>query len=163
MYSWHDWKFIFYCFSSRSHTYSDSISVVQRFPNCGAHPPGGAVGPLVGELFVWGTFILNEIWAQDKIIIYFCNNFAWLKYFYHLIPVLAPNYKQHIFSPAKFRKVSSFISWSLCHIYLFEFIQVEGSVKFMKHFNECTSYKNLGTSGVVTGRSRVTSVYSDWK
>jgi hypothetical protein len=31
---------------------------------------GGTVGPLVGaKLFIQGTFILNEIWAQDKIYI----------------------------------------------------------------------------------------------
>jgi hypothetical protein len=29
-------------------------------------------------------------------------NFAWLKYFiYQLVTILAPNYKQHILSPAK--------------------------------------------------------------
>jgi len=59
-------------------------------------------------LKLWGQvvcmrdiFILNEIWAQDKI--YFGKHFAWLKYFtYHLllVPVLAPNYKQHILLPA---------------------------------------------------------------
>jgi hypothetical protein len=27
-----------------------------------------------------------------------------------------------------------FISWTLCQICLFEFIQAEGGVKFMKHF-----------------------------
>jgi hypothetical protein len=33
--------------------------------------------------------------------------FAWLKYFtYHPVPVLAPNYKQHILSPAKVRNAS---------------------------------------------------------
>jgi hypothetical protein len=30
--------------------------------------PVDAVGPLGGgDLFVWGTFILNEIWTKDKI------------------------------------------------------------------------------------------------
>jgi hypothetical protein len=34
--------------------------------------------------------------------IYFGRHFAWFKYFiYQLVPVLAPNYKQHILSPAK--------------------------------------------------------------
>jgi hypothetical protein len=46
--------------------------------------------------------ILNEIWVQGKIPTYFDSHFAWLKYFtYRLRPVLAPNYKQHILSPAK--------------------------------------------------------------
>jgi hypothetical protein len=37
---------------------------------------------------------------------YFARNFAWLKYFAHqLVPVLTPNYKQHILSPAKVRKL----------------------------------------------------------
>jgi hypothetical protein len=41
-----------------------------------------------------------------KTNIYFGRQFAWLKYFtYHLLPVLAPNYKQHILSPAEVRKV----------------------------------------------------------
>jgi hypothetical protein len=40
-------------------------------------------------------FISNQIWAQDKIYIFTC----------HLVPVLAPNYKQHILSAAKVRKV----------------------------------------------------------
>jgi hypothetical protein len=45
-------------------------------------------------------FIFNEIWARDKI--YFGRHFAGLKYFtHHLVPALAPNYKQHIFSPLK--------------------------------------------------------------
>jgi hypothetical protein len=48
--------------------------------------------------------------------------FAWLKYFtYQLVPVLAPNYKQHILL---------FISWTLWKIGLFEFIRVEGGVIF---------------------------------
>jgi hypothetical protein len=37
---------------------------------------------------------------------YFDSHFAWLQYFtYRLVPVLAPNYKQNILSPAKIRKV----------------------------------------------------------
>jgi hypothetical protein len=30
----------------------------------------GAIGSLGGREFVWWTFILNEIWAQDKIYIF---------------------------------------------------------------------------------------------
>jgi hypothetical protein len=48
-------------------------------------------------------FVLNKIWTQGKKI---DKHLACLKYFtYHLVPVLAPNYKQHIFSPAKFGNV----------------------------------------------------------
>jgi hypothetical protein len=47
-------------------------------------------------------FILNEIWVQGKI--HYDRHFAWLKYFTNrLVPVLAPNYKQHILSPAEVR------------------------------------------------------------
>jgi hypothetical protein len=49
-------------------------------------------------------FVFNEIWAQGKIC--FDRLFACLKYFTHrLVPVLAPNYKQHILSPDKIREV----------------------------------------------------------
>jgi hypothetical protein len=39
-----------------------------------------------------------------------------------------------------------FISLNLCQICLFEFIRVEGGVKFIKHFMGAESYKSLGTS-----------------
>jgi hypothetical protein len=42
--------------------------------------------------------------AMEKI--YFDRHFAWLKYItYRLVPVLAPNIKQHILSPAEVIKV----------------------------------------------------------
>jgi hypothetical protein len=66
-----------------------------------------------GELIVRGTFILNEIRVQGKI--HFDWHFTWLKYFtYRLVAVLAPNYKPHILSPAKVRKVY----YSLAEIYV---------------------------------------------
>jgi hypothetical protein len=44
--------------------------------------------------------------GASKKNIYFDRHFAWLTYFtYDLVPVLAPNYNQHILSPAKLRKV----------------------------------------------------------
>jgi hypothetical protein len=56
--------------------------------------------------------ILNKIWVQGKIYILIGT---WLKYFtYHLVPVLAPNYRQHILSPAELRKVS----YSLAELYV---------------------------------------------
>jgi hypothetical protein len=82
------------------------ICLFQKFSNCGAPPHRGA--PLVlwgrSKLIVWETFILNEIWTQDKNINLY-RHFALLKYFTSLlVPVLAPNYKQHILSPVKVRK-----------------------------------------------------------
>jgi hypothetical protein len=57
----------------------------------------------------------------------FKRHFAWLKYFtYHLVPVLAPNCKQHILSPAEVRKVR----YSLVKLHdrcLYEFIRLEGT------------------------------------
>jgi hypothetical protein len=51
-------------------------------------------------------FILNEMWTHDYV--YISRYFAWFKHFTYrllLVPVLAPNYKQHILSPPKVRKV----------------------------------------------------------
>jgi hypothetical protein len=49
------------------------------------------------------TFILNEIWARDKI--YFRRHFAWVKYFtYHLVFTGTGSCKQHISSPGKVTK-----------------------------------------------------------
>jgi hypothetical protein len=49
-------------------------------------------------------FILNKIWAQHEINMLVGN--LLLQYFTSLlVPVLAPNYKQHILSPAEVRKV----------------------------------------------------------
>jgi hypothetical protein len=72
-------------------------------------PLGGAVVPRRGEAVVCirNIFILNEIRAQDKIYI-FWEALPLVKIFYlsPLVPVLAPNYKQHISSPAKVRFLS---------------------------------------------------------
>jgi hypothetical protein len=57
-------------------------------------------------------FILNQIWAHGKFVYRY---FAWMKYFtYQLVPVLAPNYKQHILSSAKVTKVC----YSLAELYV---------------------------------------------
>jgi hypothetical protein len=59
-------------------------------------------------------FILNDIWAQDKIYI-LVGIFAWLKYFtYPIVLVLAPNYKPHILSRTKVRQVC----YSLVKLYV---------------------------------------------
>jgi hypothetical protein len=50
------------------------------------------------------VFIFNEVGAEHKT--YIVRHFAWMTYFaYRLVPVLAPNHKQHILSSAKLRKV----------------------------------------------------------
>jgi hypothetical protein len=69
-------------------------------------------------------YILIEIWTQDKNI-YFGKGLAWLKYFtYQLLPVLAPNYKQHVLPSGEVRKVC----YSLAELYVkFEFIWVKGA------------------------------------
>jgi hypothetical protein len=68
---------------------------------------GGTVGRLRGrELLV--RHIYFETKRGRKIKCIFGRHFAWLKYFtYHLllVPVLTPNYKQHILSPTEVRKV----------------------------------------------------------
>jgi hypothetical protein len=70
-------------------------------------PSGWALLVLCGDANCMheGILILNEIWAQDKIIIYFGRHFALLKYFtYHSVLAVAPNNNQHILSPAKYRQ-----------------------------------------------------------
>jgi hypothetical protein len=43
--------------------------------------------------------------------------------------------KQHILSPVKVKELDLCYSLAeICHVCLFEFIQVEGAVKFMKKF-----------------------------
>jgi hypothetical protein len=42
------------------------------------------------------------------------------------------------------------ICWTLCQIRLFEFIWVEGGVKFIKYFKGGASYERLGTSDIDT-------------
>jgi hypothetical protein len=44
---------------------------------------------------------------------------------YSAMPVLVPNYKQHILLSAKLRKVCYSFSWNLCQMCLFEFILEE--------------------------------------
>jgi hypothetical protein len=107
--------------------------------------------------------ILNEIWAQSKIcIFYFDRHFAWLKYFsYHLVPVLAPNYKQHILSPAKVRKVC----YSLTELYVksvyLNLFGWRGNTAFMKHCKRrCELYKfgNLWSICITLHEHEITSV-----
>jgi hypothetical protein len=76
----------------------------------GRAPPRGALLVLWGSFCMRDIIILNEIWAQDKTYIFFDRHIAWLKYFTrHLVPVLAPNCKQHILSPSKRYKSVLFI------------------------------------------------------
>jgi hypothetical protein len=66
---------------------------------------GGALLVFWGMLAFYMTdvSILNEILVQDKICI-FAGTLLLLKFFtYRLVPVLAPNYKQHILMLAEVR------------------------------------------------------------
>jgi hypothetical protein len=95
-------------------------------------------GPMGGELFVWGTCLFWTKYGRkvQYIYIYIGRHFAWFKYFtchLLLVPVLAPNYKQHICRRLMLEKLV-FISWTLYQICLFKFIRVEGGATFMKHF-----------------------------
>jgi hypothetical protein len=76
----------------------------------GALPGGRCLSPGWARVVcIRNIFILNEIWTQNKI--YSVRLLAWLKYFtYHSGPVLAPNYKQHILSPAEVRKLYSLLT-----------------------------------------------------
>jgi hypothetical protein len=80
--------------------------------------------------------------------IYFVRHFSRLKYFTYrllLVLVLAPNYKQHILSLAKVRKVC----YSLAKIYVksayLNLFWWRG-VSFMKHIKGRSKYKSMGTS-----------------
>jgi hypothetical protein len=80
---------------------------------------------------------------------YFGRLFAWLKYFTdQLVPVLAPNYKQHILLPAEVRKEC----YSLAELYVksvyLNLFRLRGGMKFMKHFVGGTSCKSFGTSAI---------------
>jgi hypothetical protein len=66
------------------------------------------------------SFERNMGWRWN---VYFDKNSAWLKYFiYQLVPVLAPNYKQHILSPTEVRTVCfSLAEHYVRSVYLNEF------------------------------------------
>jgi hypothetical protein len=75
------------------------LCIIQKLPNCGAQPPGGASCLYEGHIY-----FERNMGARQKV--YFDRHFAWLKYFtFLLVPVLALNHKQHILSPVKGRKV----------------------------------------------------------
>jgi hypothetical protein len=82
------------------------VLLYQRFSNC-----RGAVGPLRGrEFVVLGTYLFWTKYGCKKKYI-----FSQAQYFTcHLVAVLAPNYKQHILSPAEVRKEC----YSLAEIYV---------------------------------------------
>jgi hypothetical protein len=74
-------------------------------------PPRGGGELLVrgGEREWRGRYLF---WMKNT---YIDRRFAWLKYFTcHLLLALAPNYKQHILSPAKVTKVC----YSLAELYV---------------------------------------------
>jgi hypothetical protein len=101
-------------FDNLDSKHTHHVFLMQRFPKYGARPLWGVDGPLGGGFVCMrGIFILNEIWTQHKT--YFDSHFACLTYFtHHLVLVLAPNYKQHIFSQAEVKKVC----YSLTELYV---------------------------------------------
>jgi hypothetical protein len=68
----------------------------------GAPLPGGRCKSSGLASFFYEEHIYFERNIDAGRNIYFGKHFAWLKYFtYQLVPILAPNYKQNILSPAK--------------------------------------------------------------
>jgi hypothetical protein len=80
-----------------------------------------------------------------KYIGYFTSQFAWLEYFTHpLVPVLSPNYKQHILSLAKHIKVCySLAELHVRSVYLNSFgwrgRDIYGGRKLQKFGDLCTT------------------------
>jgi hypothetical protein len=65
---------------------------------------------------------------------YFGRHFTWLKCFtYHLVPVLAPNYKQHILSPAECRELCYSLA-EVCVKSVYLDLLGGGGQNFMQHF-----------------------------
>jgi hypothetical protein len=110
-------------------------------------PPGGSINPLGSASWLYEGHNYFEWNMGARWNIYFARHFAWLKYFtYRLVPILAPNYKQHILSPAKVRKVWYWLAElyvrSVC-LNLFGWREVWHLWNILK---EGASYKSLGTS-----------------
>jgi hypothetical protein len=81
---------------------------------CGGISPRGSLtvghslGPQAGRELLYDGHIYLERHVDARYNIYFGRHFAWLQYFtYQLVPVLAPNCKQLILTPAKV--------WKVCH------------------------------------------------
>jgi hypothetical protein len=77
----------------------------QMLPNCGVRPTGGTVIPLGWSCLCEGHINFCEIWAQDKMCISVEIN---------LLQVSVLNYKQHILSPVKVRK----LCYSVAELYV---------------------------------------------
>jgi hypothetical protein len=82
---------------------SKDVSNAEVLKMRGAPPPRGALlvfGGGASCLYKGHIYFERNMDARKRV--YFDRHFAWLKYFtYHLVPALAPNYKQHILLPAK--------------------------------------------------------------
>jgi hypothetical protein len=81
------------------------VSILRQLANKSAQLRGSqTVGHPAGTLLVlqWGASLCEEHIYFEKNMgarqnTYFGRHFVWLKYFtYHLVPVLDPNYGQHI-------------------------------------------------------------------
>jgi hypothetical protein len=74
---------------------------------------------------------------------YFGKQFAWLKHFtYHLVPVLAPNCKQHVLSPAK---VELYFGVAACRLIKIKLQSCRSS--YFSYY--CADERNHCTSGFV--------------
>jgi hypothetical protein len=120
-----------------------SMVIFQRFSNC-APPPGRALLVLLGRgrVFCMRYTLFWTKYGRNIKKEHIFRHFAWMTY--HLIPVLAPNYKQRVLSLDELRKVCYLLP-ELCHIRLYEFIRVEGGVKSMRLLKADASYDRLGT------------------
>jgi hypothetical protein len=72
-------------------------------------------------------------------------------YTYFLVLVLAPNYKEHILSPAEVKKVYYLLTEIYVRFVYLNLFGRKGCVKFMKHFKGGggANYRSLKTSAVV--------------
>jgi hypothetical protein len=120
--------FAFFALTHRLYTYAlthhmahSTVSPdarVQRLSNCGARSPGALLVLCGSEGFYMRfIFIFNKIWTQDKIDI--SVGTCVVKIVHFSVPVLAPNQKKHILSPAQVCFLCSYtptdkIKWNFC-------------------------------------------------
>jgi hypothetical protein len=118
----------------------------------GAPPTRGGGAPLVLGVGSWlyegHVYFEWNMDARENIC--FDRHFAWLKYFNYqlVVPVLAPNYKQHILSPAEVRQ----LCYSLAELHVkcvyLNLFGWRGARCLWNILTWGASYKRLGTSAL---------------
>jgi hypothetical protein len=84
-----------WCFRLRLRLLVRGAEVTKLVGNSPSHPGGGSS-------CLYQRYIYFDRNTDALLSTYFGRHFAWLKYFtYHLVPILAPNYKHGILSPAE--------------------------------------------------------------